>query len=271
MLLHVAQLERGVATHRTWRLPYSHDASGLSTPIQLTFYPSIIDSSRSPLAKEIFLTPLSRHVYALITIFKNQLKIVFQADEIVNVFANNVPLSAVIAWTATRSGDAERFTYASVGVVLLALWNRGVFRIGSDLDDERWQQTLEFSLTSRTPLVVIMAGKGLAVVIPALLSGQTAFVVAQIIGNQMVDIGSPLYFAPSMIMAFLGVMSTSFPFTPLLVPVEGRAGFFGTVAAFGLVLNAFVYPAAALPTVLENPARLLPTPWAMESVVAAAG
>lgn len=204
------------------------------------------------------------------TIFKNQLKIVFEPDEFVNTFANNVPLSAMIAWIATRSGDADRFTYASFGVILLALWNSGIFRIGGALDDERWQQTLEFCLTSRTPLMVIMAGKGLAVVIPALLSGLTAFIVAQFIGQRIVDVGAPLLFAPSMVMAFLGVMVTSFLFTPLLVMIEGRAGFFGTVAAFGLVLNAFVYPAAALPTALEIPVRLLPTPWAMEAVVASA-
>lgn len=238
--------------------------------MQLVFCPAMIDATRWFLAKRFVVILLLRHAYALMTVFTKHLKAVFRLDEIVNTFANNVPLSAMFAWIATRSSDPEKFTYVSFGVVLLALWNSGIFRIGSALDEERWQQTLEFSLTSRTPLLVIMAGKGLAVVIPALLSGLTAFLVAQLIGQQVVDIDSPLLFAPSMVIAFLGVMATSSLFTPLLVLIEGRAGFFGTVAAFGLVLNAFVYPAAALPVALELPARLLPTPWAMEAVVAAA-
>ena len=214
---------------------------------------------------------LLRQGYALQMIFTKHLKAVFRIDEFANTFANNVPLSAMIAWIASRSGDPERFAYASFGVVLLAVWNSGVFRVGSALDDERGQQTLEFSLTSRTPLVVNMAGKGLAVIIPALLSGLTAFAVAQLVGGQLVSISNPLLFATSIAIAFLGVMATSFLFTPLLVLVEGRAGFFGTVAALGIVLNAFVYPATALPTALEFAARLLPTPWAMETVAAAAG
>ena len=210
------------------------------------------------------------HLRAFVSAFLLQLRVVFHPDEMINTIVNNVPLAAMLGWIATRSGDPEKFTYVSFGVILLALWNSGIFRVGVALDAERWEQTLEFTIISRTPLVLVLAGKSIAVVFPALLSGTIAFVVVQLVAGRLVSIDNGVLFVVSLGIAYAGVMLTSFVFMPVLVLAGGRAGFFGTVAAFGLVLNAFVYPAAALPQALEAMARLLPTPWAMEAVVAAA-
>ena len=172
----------------------------------------------------------------------------------------------MIVWMASRPGDSYVFTYVAVGVLLLSTWNSSILRVGFGLSSEQQQQTLEFTLTSRTPLMAIMMGKTLAMLMPGLLSGLGALVSAFAIASHLIEIHDLALFIGSLAVAFIALLAITFIFVPLFVVAGGRAGFFGVVTAFGMVFSGFVHPVSALPEVLQVFAFPLPTSWAMESI-----
>ncbi len=207
---------------------------------------------------------------ALLAVVVLQGRQALQPGELFLTTVTNVPLAAMAAWIATRSADPAKFTHVAFGVILLAVWNSGLFRVGAALEAERIEQTLDLSLTSRTPLLTILLGKACALTLPAACSGVASFLAVVVVGQRLPVVEHPLVFAASFALAWASVLITAFLFTPLLALTRGGAGVFGTVAAFGLVFNGFLYPASALPPAVAWVARLLPAPWAMDAALAAA-
>ena len=172
----------------------------------------------------------------------------------------------MIVWMASRPEDPYIFTYVAVGVLLLSTWNSSILRVGFGLANEQQQQTLEFSLTSRTPLMAIMLGKTLAMLMPGLLSGLGALAAAFVIAGDLIRVDDPVIFTVSVAVGFVSLLAITFVFVPLFVVVGGRAGFFGVVTAFGMVFSGFVHPVSALPGVLQPFTYPLPTSWSMEAI-----
>ena len=79
-------------------------------------------------------------------------------------------------------------------------------------------------------------------------------------------VSQPLALIVSLLLVIIGITVASLFFSPLMVLVGGRGGFFNTVIPFGLVLSGFVFPVDKLPVVLMVPARLMPTSWAMDGI-----
>ncbi len=193
-------------------------------------------------------------------------KISRSANNLIASFLFSVPTATMIVWMASRPNDPFIFTYVAVGVLLLSTWNSSVLRIGFGLANEQQQQTLEFSLTSRTPLMAIMLGKTLALLMPGLLSGLGALASAFLIAGHLIRVNDPAVFFGSLVVALISLVAITFIFVPLFVVVGGRAGFFGAVTAFGMVFSGFVHPVSALPDALRVFAYPLPTSWAMEGI-----
>jgi ABC-2 type transport system permease protein len=178
----------------------------------------------------------------------------------------SIPTVAIFAWIAQQRGDPAVLTYILIGAPLITIWNGAVFRVGYTLTNELSNQTLQFVYISRTPMVVVALGKALVQIVYGLPMGILALATVFLINRtvpQVADIGLLLC---SLIFAIVGLTIACLFFSPLMVLVGGRAGFFNAIIPFGLILSGFIFPVDRLPFVLEVMARFMPTSWAMDSI-----
>lgn len=177
-----------------------------------------------------------------------------------------IPMVAVFTWIAMQRGDPEVISYLLVGLPMMTVWSGVAFRIGYTLTIELSNQVLQFVYISQTPVIVVSLGKALAQVIWGLPTGLISFFVVYFMTGTSLQIANPGFFIFSLVLVVIGIAVASLFFSPMMVLVGGRAGFFNTIIPFGLVLTGFVFPVDRLPPVLEVMARCMPTSWAMEAV-----
>lgn len=181
-------------------------------------------------------------------------------------FLATIPMAVVFTWIAMQRGDSEVLAYLSIGLPLMTVWSGVAFRIGYTLSTELSSQVLQFVYISRTPVIVVSLGKALAQVLWGLPTGIISFAVILLMTRTPPDISNPVALAISLLLVVLGITVASLFFSPLMVLVGGRGGFFNTVIPFGLVLSGFVFPVDRLPAILKYLAYAMPTSWAMEGV-----
>jgi ABC-type polysaccharide/polyol phosphate export permease len=172
----------------------------------------------------------------------------------------------VFTWIAMQEADPAVLTYLLVGLPLMTIWSGVAFRVGYTLNNELSNQTLQFVYASPTPVIVVSIGKAIAQFIWGLPTGVLSFGIVFLITRtapQVADVGS---LVPSLLFVVAGMVVTSLFFSPLMVLVGGRAGFFNAIIPFGFILSGFMFPVDRLPPVLEVMARCMPTSWAMENV-----
>ncbi len=178
-----------------------------------------------------------------------------------------VALAIGVGWIVGKSDNSAALSHVFVGAPLMGLWQMGVFRAGWSLEGERHEGTLDLLITTRTPLVVILFGKTLAIMASQALTAVVTLAILFAFAQTFVSVDNvPLLFVSSLF-AIGGVIACSFVFAPFTFLVGGRGGFFNAIMPLGTVLSGFLYPTGLLPDVLEVPARLLPTAWAMEAVL----
>ena len=182
-------------------------------------------------------------------------------------FMQSVGLAVTIAWISGRSGNAVALAYALIGAAFMQIWNWSVWRTGWSLSDEQLQGTLELMMTTRTPLIVVMFGKMLAITVFMTLSGVLVFLIVLVIAQGVPHIALPGLFLISMAFAFMAVISSSFIFAPFTFLLAGRGGFFNAILPFGMLVSGFLFPARLLPAGLQTVAHLMPTSWAMNAIV----
>ena len=180
--------------------------------------------------------------------------------------AATIPMAAVLAWIAMQRGDASVLSYLLIGLPLMTIWGGVAFRIGYTLTTEIGNQILQFVYISRTPVIFVALGKALAQVIWGLPTGLVSFGVVYLVTRTPLHVEHVGPLIVSLILVIVGMAIASLFFSPLMVLVGGRGGFFNTVIPFGLVLSGFVFPVDRLPIVLQVLARLVPTSWAMDAV-----
>jgi ABC-2 type transport system permease protein len=203
---------------------------------------------------------------AITAAFTQQWKEVANSVMNMGYFIGAIPTVAVIAWVAYRSGNPDVITYLLIGAPLIHVWNGVILRVGWSLSDEISGRTMEFTLVSRTPLMMVMLGKGLAQVVYGIPTGMVALITMLIIVHQVpavADIPSLLF---SLILIVAGLAVFSLFMAPLQVLVGGRAGFFNIFMGLGVMISGFLFPINRLPTWLMVTARVLPTSWAMDGV-----
>ena len=207
------------------------------------------------------------YFYALATIFVLHLRAVVNPGMLINSSISAVPLVAVVTWITTQSPDSKPFAYISIGVILLAIWQIGVFLSGWSLAEEFQQGTVDYTMVSRTPLRVVILTKSLATLIMAIPSSLFAFATVQLISRELMDVERPLFLLVSIVVAAWCIIAVGYMFAPLFVLVKGRAGFFNAFQPLGIALSGFLYPVSQLSEELQIVARLLPTSWAMDGVI----
>ncbi len=175
-------------------------------------------------------------------------------------------MAIIYTWIAMQKGDRAVLSYLSVGLPLMTVWSGVAFRIGYTLSSELSGQVLQFVYISRTPVIVVSLGKALAQVLWGLPVGIVSFFVIFLMTRSLPDVSQPVAMIVSLLLVIIGITVASLFFSPLMVLVGGRGGFFNTVIPFGLVLSGFVFPVDKLPVVLMVPARLMPTSWAMDGI-----
>lgn len=177
-----------------------------------------------------------------------------------------IPMAAVFTWIAMQRGDSEVLAYLSIGLPLMTVWSGVSFRIGYTLTTELSNQVLQFVYISRTPVIIVSLGKALAQVLWGLPTGIISFMVIFLMTRTLPDISNPTALVISLLLVVAGITVASLFFSPMMVLVGGRGGFFNTIIPFGLVLSGFLFPIDRLPVVLKVLARLMPTSWAMDGV-----
>lgn len=177
-----------------------------------------------------------------------------------------IPMAIVFTWIAMQRSDSEVLSYLSIGLPLMTVWSGVAFRIGYTLTTELSSQVLQYVYISRTPVIVVSLGKALAQVLWGLPTGVISFVVIFLMTRALPDVSNPAALMISLILVVIGITIASLFFSPMMVLVGGRGGFFNTIIPFGLVLSGFLFPIDRLPVALKVLARLMPTSWAMDGV-----
>jgi ABC-type multidrug transport system permease subunit len=149
----------------------------------------------------------------------------------------------------------------------MALWSTGVFTTGWSLSDEHFQGTLELTMTSRTPLMLVMLGKTLAIMASLLISTVVVFLVVLAFAQRFTPVDSAVMLFVSGLLALASVVAAGFVFAPFSFLQGAKGGFFNAIMPAGTVFSGFLYPVDLLPPSLEVIARLMPTAWAMDAVV----
>jgi ABC-type multidrug transport system permease subunit len=182
-------------------------------------------------------------------------------------FFNSLGPAITVGYIVGQSGNPTAVSYVFVGASLMALWSTGVFNTGWALSDEHWNGTLDLTMTSRTPVAVVLFGKALAIMASLLVSTAVVFLVVLAFAGEFTPVQEPVALFVSGLFALAAVIATSFVFAPFSFLHGARGGFFNAIMPAGTVVSGFLYPIGLLPASLEVVARLLPTSWAMEAVV----
>ena len=206
------------------------------------------------------------HIYAMRAAYLQQWRLSIGAYNLISIF-DYIPVVAVLSWIATRSDNPAVLAYVSVGVFLMVIWNMSIFRMGWSLNNEAFQGTLELSLVSRTPIVLVMFGKALALATFSTITASVAVVALLAFSRSWVDVASVPLLLGSFAVAMFALIACGFIFAPVMVLARGRGGFFNAILPFGTVLSGFLYPISLLPGGLHTVARFLPTSWAMEALI----
>lgn len=204
--------------------------------------------------------------YPLQATFLKHLKQMVSDVNYWGVFLTVYPQAIVIGYVASLGRDPALITYLAVGVCLLVTWTAGVFHMGWSLTDEIYAGTVDFTLTARTPLVVVLFGKALALELVGLVGGVfSSLIVLGMTGFTLTVANGPAL-AAAFLVSIVALTATSFAFAPLSVLAGARGGFFSAIMTGGVVLSGFVYPATLLPPVLQLLAWPLPTARAMAAI-----
>lgn len=177
-----------------------------------------------------------------------------------------LPMVILFAWIAQKNADISVLTYLMVGAPLMTIWNGGVFRVGWSLNGEIFSRTMDFVFTSRTPMLVVLAGKALAQMLYGIPAAIIAFGAMFAIVRTLPEVASPALLAVSILITIAAITITSLVFAPIMVLMGGRAGFFNAILPFGAVMGGFLFPIDRLPAFFEVVAHFLPTSWAMKGV-----
>ena len=155
-----------------------------------------------------------------------------------------IPTVAVLAWIATRADDPTVATYVVVGVGLMTTSDQSLFQMGWVLSSEIFQGTMQHTLIARTPLVLVILGKVLAVTAVAAVSGLISLAVAWWVARDLIEVGSPVLLLVSVLFAVPAIVATGFIWAPLFVLVGTRPGFVNAILPFATVFGGSSRPSA---------------------------
>jgi ABC-2 type transport system permease protein len=170
-------------------------------------------------------------------------------------------------WVVGRSENPIAISYVFVGAALMSMWTLGVFYTGWALANEHLSGTLDLLMTTRTPVVLIVFGKALAILTWQLPASVASFLIVLAFAKSTTSIEEPLLLWFSGLLATVAVVAFSFLFAPIGYLTGARNGWFSALMPLGSAISGFLYPIGLLPGALEVVAKCIPSAWAMEAVV----
>jgi ABC-type polysaccharide/polyol phosphate export permease len=199
--------------------------------------------------------------------FSQELREMFTVGNMMSPFFGGISPGIIAGYIIGKSGNEAAIPYVFVGAVLLANWTQGIGRIGRSLQSEQFQGTLDLLITTRTPVVIVLMGKALAITALGLIPGVVVFAIVLGFTGGLPSVENLPFLAVSVVLAFVSMIAASFVFSPIAFLAGARGGFFNAIMPFGSAVSGFLYPTALLPFALELIALCLPTAWAMDAVV----
>jgi ABC-2 type transport system permease protein len=184
----------------------------------------------------------------------------------IGFFIGAIPSAIVVGWIAHKSGNPDVMTYLLIGAPLINVWNNVVLNVGWSLDEEIYGRVLDFSIISRTPLMVVLFGKALAHLVSQVPTGLTALITMAIMIHQIPSVADFPSLVLSMLFIVIGMVTFSLLLSPLAVLAGARGGFFNIFMGLGIMISGFMFPISRLPGWLQVIARIMPTSWAMNGV-----
>ena len=213
------------------------------------------------------------NLYAMAAAFRAEWKVIVGAGLPSQALAliRSIPRTIVFGWIVAHghggSVDPRVVAYIAVGAPLFIMWGGAVNSMGALVNSERWQGTLDLDIVTRTPLMVGLMGKALAIAAYLSISGLVTFVTVAIVAQTSFGVDNLVLVVISLAIAFLALVGATFAFAPFVVLAGGRGGFWGAIIPFGVVLSGFLHPVSILHPVVQAVARGLPTSWAMDAVL----
>jgi|SRR5918996_2146229 ABC-2 type transport system permease protein len=173
-------------------------------------------------------------------------------------------------WVVGRSDNPVAMSYVFVGAALMSMWTLGVFYTGWALANEHFQGTLDLLMTTRTPVVLIVFGKALAILAWQLPASVASFLIVLAFARGDTSVAEPALLLLSGLIATVAVVAISFIFAPIGYLTGARNGWFAALMPLGSAISGFLYPIGLLPAAVEAVAKCIPSSWAMEAVVKSA-
>ena len=183
-------------------------------------------------------------------------------------FLGTLPYVIVLAWIARASERSEVVTFMFFGAFLIVVWNFVVARMGYSYAGEWRQGTFDFSMVSKTPMVVILVGKIMSYAAFGPVLGLSGIVIVVLLSGRTVPVTNPPALVISLITALIAMVAVGFISAPLSVLAGGRDfNYFELVRPLVMVFSGLIYPVALMAPALQIVAGALPTSWAMDGLL----
>ena len=206
------------------------------------------------------------HIYAMRGAYILSLRSLLHLSEYATIALLNIPLTSLAVLIASQGENGVPSAYLSLGVAVTVIWGVSVFWMGYSLGIEFELGTVDHNLASRTPLMLIMLGKALAIATLTIPSAAVGSILVIVVSDNF-TVASPGLAIVSGLIAVLGAAAVCFSFAPLLMLSRGRGSMFFAFSPFGIVFGGFFYPVSELSRGVEAIGRFMPTPWAMDGVM----
>ena len=105
-----------------------------------------------------------RNLNAIAAAIRQQWRVFSWSADFLGVLFQVLPLLALLAWITRDSDNPVALTNVMVGAGLVALWYATLQRMGWLVAREMFNGTLELSVISRTPLMLIFLGRAVGLV-----------------------------------------------------------------------------------------------------------
>ena len=185
-------------------------------------------------------------------------------------FIASVPQVAIFGWIAIQNPNPDILGYIIVGAPLMAIWQSVMYGISASLGSEIRNGTIEFTMISRTSMMVVLFGKAMAMMVFGIPVGIISVGTILIIARQIPQIASVPYVIGSVVFIFIGLAVIGLLLAPIMALSRGRiSGMYTPLIPFIVTFSGFLFPISSLPEALGIIARIMPSSWAMESVLQA--
>lgn len=201
--------------------------------------------------------------YTLVTAFKLQLHLsVATPNYISAVFFQPAVMAILTGLIFKVSGKTEYLDYALVGAGMFGVWNSNLYASAGIIQGERRFGTLEFLLTTRSPLVWVVLGKTVAAAAFSLLSLVVSMGVMSLLFRRPLHVANGWVFLLSIAVSVAAITVIGFLLSSLSVATRYYYRIFDFFYLV-LILSGLVFPVDLLPRFIQPLCYLLPTTWSI--------